>query len=60
MMSPNLPEIAQQEVEVLLKLAENAGPSPCLNKLKGLKRLQHVQAKGIWIDAVAGLLDPTF
>jgi hypothetical protein len=57
MMSPNLPEMAQQEVDMLLKLAEDANPSACLNEFKELESVQHTLPKDDWINRVASLLD---
>ncbi len=56
MMSPNLSEDAQRDVETILKLADNAGESPYLGKLNKIKYLQ--DASGISVVAdVACLLD---
>jgi hypothetical protein len=59
MMSPNLPERVQQEVDMLLKLAEDANPSACLNEFKELESVQHTLPKDEWINRVASLLDLT-
>jgi len=60
MMSPNLPQRVQQEVDMLLKLAEDANPSACLNEFKELESVQHTLPKDEWINSLEFEFKPPY
>jgi hypothetical protein len=54
MMSPNLPELAQHEVDKIIRYAdENGEPSPCFDQFNSLRGREQSSA---WIEELICLL----